>query len=172
MRLALASDQHGNDVAFRAALDDVERLGVEEIVCLGDVVQGGRSPLRRSTASQPSAARRCSATRTRSCSRSPPTRPSRSPSASSRCASGRSRSSLPRTSSTRSSRRSSARARRRVPAPLPRLTTLLRRCRLLPELGGEASAVPRSPTPLCWPAAHAFAVDAPDRRRALACRSR
>jgi predicted phosphodiesterase len=44
MRLALVSDQHGNDVAFRAALADVERLGVEEIVCLGDVVQGGAEP--------------------------------------------------------------------------------------------------------------------------------
>ena len=44
MRLALLSDQHGNDVAFRAALADVERLGVEEVVCLGDVVQGGSEP--------------------------------------------------------------------------------------------------------------------------------
>ncbi|HEX4323286.1 MAG TPA: metallophosphoesterase family protein [Gaiellaceae bacterium] len=44
MRLALVSDQHGNYVAFRAALDDVERLGVDEIVCLGDVVQGGTQP--------------------------------------------------------------------------------------------------------------------------------
>jgi putative phosphoesterase len=44
VRLALLSDQHGNDVAFRAALADVERLGVEEIVCLGDVVQGGTEP--------------------------------------------------------------------------------------------------------------------------------
>jgi putative phosphoesterase len=44
MRLALLSDQHGNDVAFRAALQDVERLGPEEIVCLGDVVQGGSEP--------------------------------------------------------------------------------------------------------------------------------
>jgi putative phosphoesterase len=44
MRLALISDQHGNDVAFRAALEDVERLEVEEIVCLGDVVQGGSEP--------------------------------------------------------------------------------------------------------------------------------
>jgi predicted phosphodiesterase len=43
-RLALVSDQHGNDVAFRAALEDVERLGVEEIVCLGDVAQGGDEP--------------------------------------------------------------------------------------------------------------------------------
>jgi predicted phosphodiesterase len=44
VRLALLSDQHGNDVAFRAALADVERLDVEEIVCLGDVVQGGSEP--------------------------------------------------------------------------------------------------------------------------------
>lgn len=43
-RLALISDQHGNDVAFRAALEDIERLGVEEIVCLGDVAQGGDEP--------------------------------------------------------------------------------------------------------------------------------
>jgi putative phosphoesterase len=43
-RLALISDQHGNDVAFRAALADVERLGVEEVICLGDVVQGGTEP--------------------------------------------------------------------------------------------------------------------------------
>jgi predicted phosphodiesterase len=44
VRLALISDQHGNDVAFRAALADVERLGVEEMVCLGDAVQGGAEP--------------------------------------------------------------------------------------------------------------------------------
>jgi putative phosphoesterase len=44
VRLALVSDQHGNDVAFRAAAEDIERLGVEEIVCLGDVVQGGTEP--------------------------------------------------------------------------------------------------------------------------------
>jgi putative phosphoesterase len=44
VRLALLSDQHANDVAFRAALADVERLGVDEIVCLGDVVQGGAEP--------------------------------------------------------------------------------------------------------------------------------
>lgn len=44
MRLALLSDQHANDVAFRAALEDVERLGVEEIACLGDVAQGGAEP--------------------------------------------------------------------------------------------------------------------------------
>jgi predicted phosphodiesterase len=44
VRLALISDQHANDVAFRAALEDVERLGVDEIVCLGDVAQGGLEP--------------------------------------------------------------------------------------------------------------------------------
>lgn len=44
MRLALLSDQHGNDVAFRTVLEDVDRLGVEEVVCLGDVVQGGAEP--------------------------------------------------------------------------------------------------------------------------------
>jgi predicted phosphodiesterase len=43
-RLALISDQHGNDVAVRAVLADAERLGVDEIVCLGDVVQGGTEP--------------------------------------------------------------------------------------------------------------------------------
>src|SRR3954469_19512533 len=43
-RLALISDQHANDTAFRAALEDVERLGVDDIVCLGDVAQGGDEP--------------------------------------------------------------------------------------------------------------------------------
>jgi predicted phosphodiesterase len=44
VRIALISDQHGNDVAFRAALEDVERPGVDDVVCLGDVVQGGTQP--------------------------------------------------------------------------------------------------------------------------------
>jgi putative phosphoesterase len=44
VRLALLSDQHANDVAFRAAVQDVERLGVDEVVCLGDVAQGGSEP--------------------------------------------------------------------------------------------------------------------------------
>lgn len=44
MRLALLSDQHANDVAFRAVLEDVERLAVEDVVCLGDVAQGGAEP--------------------------------------------------------------------------------------------------------------------------------
>jgi predicted phosphodiesterase len=44
VRLALLSDQHANDVAVRAALEDVERLGLDELVCLGDVAQGGAEP--------------------------------------------------------------------------------------------------------------------------------
>ena len=43
-RLALLSDQHANDTAFRAVLEDLERIGVEDIVCLGDVAQGGDEP--------------------------------------------------------------------------------------------------------------------------------
>jgi len=44
VRIALISDQHANNVAFRAAVEDVERIGVDEVVCLGDVVQGGTQP--------------------------------------------------------------------------------------------------------------------------------
>jgi predicted phosphodiesterase len=44
VRLALISDQHANDVAFRAVVADISRLDVDEIVCLGDVAQGGAEP--------------------------------------------------------------------------------------------------------------------------------
>jgi predicted phosphodiesterase len=44
VRLALLSDQHANDVAFRAVLEDVGQLDVDEIVCLGDTAQGGAEP--------------------------------------------------------------------------------------------------------------------------------
>jgi putative phosphoesterase len=44
MRLALISDIHGNDVAFRAVINDLERVGVDTAVCLGDVAQGGAQP--------------------------------------------------------------------------------------------------------------------------------
>jgi predicted phosphodiesterase len=44
MRIALISDIHGNDVAFEAAVADIERVGVDSVVCLGDVVQGGAQP--------------------------------------------------------------------------------------------------------------------------------
>ena len=44
MRVALLSDMHGNAVAFRAALADVERHDVDLIVSLGDVAHGGPQP--------------------------------------------------------------------------------------------------------------------------------
>lgn len=44
MRIALVSDQHANDVAFRTAVEDIERLEADRIICLGDVVQGGAQP--------------------------------------------------------------------------------------------------------------------------------
>jgi predicted phosphodiesterase len=44
VRLALVSDQHGNDVAFRAVVEDLGRLGVDEVVCLCDTTQGGTQP--------------------------------------------------------------------------------------------------------------------------------
>jgi predicted phosphodiesterase len=44
VRVALLSDMHGNAVAFRAALADVERHDVDLIVSLGDVAQGGPQP--------------------------------------------------------------------------------------------------------------------------------
>lgn len=44
VRLALVSDQHGNDVAFRAVVDELGRLEVDEVVCLGDTTQGGTEP--------------------------------------------------------------------------------------------------------------------------------
>jgi putative phosphoesterase len=44
VRLALVSDQHGNDVAFAAVTADLGRIGVDEVVCLGDAVQGGTEP--------------------------------------------------------------------------------------------------------------------------------
>jgi diadenosine tetraphosphatase ApaH/serine/threonine PP2A family protein phosphatase len=39
--LALVSDVHGNDVALARVVAELERLGVERVVCLGDVAQGG-----------------------------------------------------------------------------------------------------------------------------------
>jgi putative phosphoesterase len=44
MRIALLSDMHGNGVAFRAALADLERYEPDLIVSLGDVAQGGPQP--------------------------------------------------------------------------------------------------------------------------------
>lgn len=45
MRVALLADMHGNAVAFRAALADLEARGKPDlIVSLGDVAQGGPQP--------------------------------------------------------------------------------------------------------------------------------
>jgi predicted phosphodiesterase len=44
MRLAIVSDIHGNLPAFEAALDAIERSGVDEVWCLGDVIGYGAQP--------------------------------------------------------------------------------------------------------------------------------
>ena len=43
-RIALLSDIHGNEVALRAVLRDIEAEGVDEIACLGDVATLGPKP--------------------------------------------------------------------------------------------------------------------------------
>ena len=40
MRLAVIADVHGNDLALEAVLSDIDRLGVTDIVNLGDTVSG------------------------------------------------------------------------------------------------------------------------------------
>lgn len=44
MRIALISDLHGNEVALKAVIDDIERVGVDQTVCLGDVATLGPRP--------------------------------------------------------------------------------------------------------------------------------
>jgi putative phosphoesterase len=44
MKIAIISDIHGNCVALDAVLSDIKELGVDQIVCLGDAVQGGPQP--------------------------------------------------------------------------------------------------------------------------------
>ncbi len=44
MRTALFSDMHGNAVAFEAVIADLEREPVDQLVCLGDTIQGGAQP--------------------------------------------------------------------------------------------------------------------------------
>src|SRR6476661_3126533 len=44
MRVAIISDMHGNGVAFEAVLRDLESVGCDQIVCLGDAIQGGAQP--------------------------------------------------------------------------------------------------------------------------------
>jgi putative phosphoesterase len=44
MRVAVISDMHGNDLAFEAVEADIRTQGVNQIVCLGDAIQGGPQP--------------------------------------------------------------------------------------------------------------------------------
>src|SRR5215831_2977947 len=44
MRIAVISDIHGNCVALDAVLADVRQRSVDEMVCLGDAIQGGAQP--------------------------------------------------------------------------------------------------------------------------------
>lgn len=43
-RIAVISDIHGNCVALDTVLADLNRLSVDQIVCLGDAIQGGVQP--------------------------------------------------------------------------------------------------------------------------------
>jgi predicted phosphodiesterase len=44
MRVAVISDMHGNAVAFDAVLADIAGQGIDQVVCLGDALQGGAQP--------------------------------------------------------------------------------------------------------------------------------
>jgi putative phosphoesterase len=44
MRIAILSDIHGNCVAFDKVLEDLQRAPVDQVVCLGDAIQGGPQP--------------------------------------------------------------------------------------------------------------------------------
>src|SRR5262245_24968548 len=43
-RIAVISDMHGNCIALDAVLADLRRAIVDQIVCLGDAIQGGPQP--------------------------------------------------------------------------------------------------------------------------------
>ena len=44
MRVAIISDMHGNDLAFEAVGADIHGQEIDQVVCLGDAVQGGPQP--------------------------------------------------------------------------------------------------------------------------------
>lgn len=44
MRIAVISDMHGNAVAFEAVEEDMQGHRIDQIVCLGDAIQGGPQP--------------------------------------------------------------------------------------------------------------------------------
>ena len=43
-RVAVISDMHGNDFAFEQVEADLQRQSIDQIVCLGDAIQGGPQP--------------------------------------------------------------------------------------------------------------------------------
>jgi predicted phosphodiesterase len=43
-RTAIVSDVHGNAIALRAVLAELDAEGIDRVVCLGDVCQGGPQP--------------------------------------------------------------------------------------------------------------------------------
>jgi len=44
MRIAVISDIHGECFALDQVLQDMQRQGIEQMVCLGDALQGGSQP--------------------------------------------------------------------------------------------------------------------------------
>jgi putative phosphoesterase len=44
MRVAVISDMHGNDIAFEEVEADIRQRKIDQIVCLGDAIQGGPQP--------------------------------------------------------------------------------------------------------------------------------
>lgn len=44
MRIAVISDMHANAIAFDAVLSDLRGDAVDQVVCLGDAIQGGPQP--------------------------------------------------------------------------------------------------------------------------------
>src|SRR5258708_6529568 len=44
MRVAIFSDMHGNCVALDAGLEDLKNEKIDQLVCLGDAIQGGPQP--------------------------------------------------------------------------------------------------------------------------------
>jgi predicted phosphodiesterase len=44
MRIAVLSDIHGNCLALDKVLDDLQQYKVDQIICLGDAIQGGPQP--------------------------------------------------------------------------------------------------------------------------------
>jgi putative phosphoesterase len=44
MRIAVFSDIHGNDFAFEIVESDIRKQNIDQMVCLGDAIQGGIQP--------------------------------------------------------------------------------------------------------------------------------